>query len=187
MAALVLARNPALRWHELKDVLRRSSDRIDPQAGQWNAEGHSPWYGFGRLNAENAVRLALPQPTDRLVISRTFSEPVHDLGTAKVTLDVSEDRTLADLKVVIDIRHSYVGDLAVALVSPNSAERRVTLHHRAGGNGQDLHRTYDAVDVPELSQFLGHSVRGSWTLEVRDEAAEDGGRIAGFGLELDFE
>ncbi|HEY5847238.1 MAG TPA: S8 family serine peptidase [Microlunatus sp.] len=187
VAALVMARNPALRWHEVKDVLRRSCDRIDTQDGQWSAAGHSPWYGFGRLNAENAVRLALPQPADRLVISRSFSEAVHDLDTAKVTLDVNEDRALADLKVVIDIRHSYIGDLAVALVAPNFADERVLLHHRSGGNGRDLHRTYDAVDVPELSRFVGHSAKGSWTLEVLDEAADDAGRIAGFGLELAFE
>ena len=157
------------------------------RAGSGAPTGHSPWYGFGRLNAENAVRLALPQPADRLVISRSFSEAVHDLDTAKVTLDVNEDRALADLKVVIDIRHSYIGDLAVALVAPNFADERVLLHHRSGGNGRDLHRTYDAVDVPELSRFVGHSAKGSWTLEVLDEAAGDSGRIAGFGLELAFE
>lgn len=187
VAALVLSRNPELRWTEVKDVLRRSCDRIDPADGQWSAEGRSPWYGFGRLNAENAVRLAVPEPADRLVITRTFSEPVHDLGSAKVTLDVSEDRTLADLKVVVDIRHSYVGDLAVALIAPDASEERITLHARAGGRARDLRRTYDGLDVPELKQFVGQSARGSWTLEVRDEAADDAGHIAGFGLELDFE
>jgi subtilisin family serine protease len=186
VAALVLARNPELRSSEVKDVLRRSCDRIDAADGQW-VDGHSPWYGFGRLNAENAVRLARPEPADRLVISRSFSEPVHDLGVAKVTLDVSEDRTLADLKVVVDIRHSHVGDLAVALVAPDSAAERVTLHARAGGNSHNLRRTYDALDVPELSRFVGHSALGSWTLEVADLAADDAGRIAAFGLELDFQ
>ena len=39
VAALVMARNPALRWHEVKDVLRRSCDRIDTQDGQWSADG----------------------------------------------------------------------------------------------------------------------------------------------------
>ncbi|MFC4071807.1 S8 family peptidase [Actinoplanes subglobosus] len=58
VAALVLACNPALTWAEVRDVLRRSCDRIDPAGGRYSAAGHSPWYGFGRLNAGTAVRLA---------------------------------------------------------------------------------------------------------------------------------
>jgi hypothetical protein len=56
VAALVLSRNPSLRWDEVKDVLRRSCDRIDPEGGKYDADGHSPNYGYGRLNAEKAVR-----------------------------------------------------------------------------------------------------------------------------------
>jgi hypothetical protein len=56
VAALVLSRNPSLRWAEVKDVLRRSCDRIDPKDGKYDTNGHSKLYGYGRLNAERAVR-----------------------------------------------------------------------------------------------------------------------------------
>src|SRR5215212_1649473 len=36
VAALVLSRNPTLNRDEVKDVLRRSCERIDPQDGQWD-------------------------------------------------------------------------------------------------------------------------------------------------------
>ena len=104
-----------------------------------------------------------------------------------VTLDVGEARELAELKVQINIRHSYIGDLAVNLLSPASGEEGVTLHNRTGRHTRDLRRTYDALDVPELAEFAGKSAQGSWTLEVHDEAPEDTGRIVGFGLELVFE
>lgn len=108
VAALVLARNASLRWDEVKDILRRSCDRIDPQGGQYDANGHSPLYGFGRLNAETAVRLAVPtQPVDSAVIMRTYSEPIRDFQTTRVTLEVGESATLANLKVKVDITHSY--------------------------------------------------------------------------------
>ena len=58
VAALVLAADPDLRWEEVKEILRRSCDRIDATAGEYDEEGHSPRYGFGRVNAEAAVRLA---------------------------------------------------------------------------------------------------------------------------------
>jgi len=58
VAALVLASNPDLTWDEVKDILRRSSDAIDEISGGYDDGGHSPRYGFGRVNAEAAVKMA---------------------------------------------------------------------------------------------------------------------------------
>lgn len=58
VAALVLARNPTLSWQEVKELLRQSCDQIDQANGNYNAQGHSSWYGYGRLNARAAVDLA---------------------------------------------------------------------------------------------------------------------------------
>ncbi|MEJ3744639.1 S8 family serine peptidase [Actinomycetes bacterium KLBMP 9797] len=186
VAALVLSQNPALRWREVLDVLRRSCDRIDPQHGQWNADGHSPWYGFGRLNAAKAVQLATPEPADRLVISRTFTEAVRDAHAAQITMDVNETRRLADLKIQVDIEHAYPDDLVVTIVPPpemNTAP--VTLHDRTGGRSRELHRTYDALDVPALNELKDKYVRGSWALEVHNGAPETAS-IRRFGLEFIF-
>jgi subtilisin family serine protease len=68
VAALVLARNPGLRWTEVRDVMKRSCDAIDPKDGRYDAAGHSPYYGYGRLNARRAVELAteLARPRPRI-------------------------------------------------------------------------------------------------------------------------
>jgi subtilisin family serine protease len=58
VVALVLACNPDLRWDEVKDLLRASCDRIDDSPGEYDADGHSDRYGFGRVNARAAVSLA---------------------------------------------------------------------------------------------------------------------------------
>lgn len=58
IAALILAANPALRWHQVKDILRRAAVRIDEMGGTYNSEGHSPLYGYGRPDAARAVQLA---------------------------------------------------------------------------------------------------------------------------------
>jgi len=59
VAALVLALNKKLRGVQVKDILRHACDRIDPRRGRYDrATGHSPLYGFGRLNALQAVKLA---------------------------------------------------------------------------------------------------------------------------------
>jgi hypothetical protein len=62
VAALILAVNPALRWNEIRNILAKTCDKIDDQLegdGAYNKDGHSPLYGYGRLNAGNAVKLAL--------------------------------------------------------------------------------------------------------------------------------
>jgi subtilisin family serine protease len=56
--ALVLARNPELGWQEVKDLLHSSCERIDEAAGDYDQNGHSPSYGFGRVHARAAVELA---------------------------------------------------------------------------------------------------------------------------------
>ncbi|WP_330231699.1 S8 family serine peptidase [Nocardia sp. NBC_00508] len=60
VAALVLSVNPDLAWHEVKDLLKGACDKIDPQGGGYDADGHSHKYGYGRLNALTAVRAARP-------------------------------------------------------------------------------------------------------------------------------
>ncbi len=58
IAALVLSANPQLRWDEVKDILRRAADKIDRAGGDYDHRGHSPFYGYGRPNAQKAVELA---------------------------------------------------------------------------------------------------------------------------------
>jgi len=58
IAALVLSKNPNLTWDQVKNVLKRCCDQIDAGGNQYDANGHSVNYGYGRLNAKTAVDLA---------------------------------------------------------------------------------------------------------------------------------
>ncbi|MEM6377029.1 MAG: S8 family serine peptidase [Bacteroidota bacterium] len=58
VVALVLEINPALTWMDVKQILRNSCDKIDPQSGRYDADGHSLFYGYGRINASKAVENA---------------------------------------------------------------------------------------------------------------------------------
>ncbi|WP_261375814.1 S8 family peptidase [Yersinia frederiksenii] len=58
VAALILSVNPSLKYYEVKDIIRYSCDKIDEENGQYDENGHSKWYGYGRVNAERAVILA---------------------------------------------------------------------------------------------------------------------------------
>ncbi len=58
VAALVLSLRPDLTWTQVKDVLARCCQRIDPRGGAYGRGGRSPYYGHGRVDAERALRLA---------------------------------------------------------------------------------------------------------------------------------
>ena len=186
VAALVIARNPALRWQEVKEILRQACDRIDPQGGAYDASGHSKKYGFGRLNAETAVRLALPSEGPATVrIEKSFTEPIVDFQTSTVELEVTETAALVGIQASVDIEHTYIGDLVVTLMPPDTmAAQPVVLHNRQGGRTVNLRRGYDAVVAPGLAAYAGKSAKGTWKLKVRDEARIDTGLIRKFGLEL---
>ncbi|MDO8367629.1 MAG: SH3 domain-containing protein, partial [Saprospiraceae bacterium] len=55
VCALMLSANPDLTLGEIKDILRRSADKI---GSGYDANGRSPKLGYGRLNALRAVQMA---------------------------------------------------------------------------------------------------------------------------------
>jgi subtilisin family serine protease len=57
--ALILAANPDLTPSEVKELLRQSTKKIDEKEGEYDKNGHSVWYGYGRVDAGLAVQNAL--------------------------------------------------------------------------------------------------------------------------------
>ena len=186
VAALVLSVNPGLKWNEVKDILKRATDRIDPQGGAYDAAGHSAKYGFGRLNARTAVDLAKPQPQSGVVVKKTFDAPLPDLQTVQFTLAVNETTAVEALAVDVELKHTFIGDLVITLQPPAGVGGAVVLHRRAGGNTKDLKKRYTATDTPGLGAFAGKNCKGTWTLKIQDAAAQDTGTLVSFGLALSF-
>lgn len=54
--------NPELTLEEAVDILKQSADKINPETGFWDENGFSVKYGYGRVNLEKAVRLAVGEP-----------------------------------------------------------------------------------------------------------------------------
>ena len=58
ICALMLSINPDLTSTEVKQILRDTAEKIDQANGNYNVGGHSQWYGWGRVNAFEAVKEA---------------------------------------------------------------------------------------------------------------------------------
>jgi subtilisin-like proprotein convertase family protein len=132
------------------------------------------------------VRLALPSEGPATVrIEKSFTEPIVDFQTSTVELEVTEASALVEIQASVDIEHTYIGDLVVTLIPPGTmAAPPVVLHKRQGGRTVNLRQGYDTVVAPGLAAYAGKSAKGTWQLEIRDEARIDTGLIRKFGLEL---
>lgn len=189
VVALVLARNPALHWDEVKDILRRSCTRIDTANGNYDANGHSTLYGFGRLDARKAVELAAPPPPSAqryVAVHRALQDiAIEDNSSVRLPVRVADTDPVRDLRVDVEITHTYRGDLVVLLHPPAGlGVGPITLHNRTGGSANDLKQSWDSTGASALGVLVGMSPEGTWELEVRDQAKQDTGLLKSWGLEL---
>jgi subtilisin-like proprotein convertase family protein len=188
VAALILARNPSLRWDEVKDLLKRSCDQIDPAAGKYNLNGHSLLYGYGRINAKRAVELAAPAlPAPASVHTSAAIIPIRDLRTSRLSVQVAETALPTSVRIGVDIEHTYIGDLIIKMVPPKSTGvPSILLHNRTGGGTDNLRTTYDVTTTPDLMALAGKNPKGEWALTVQDKEKLDTGRILQFSVTLNF-
>lgn len=185
VAALVLSVNPGLRWDEVKDLLKRSCDRIDPGGGNYDGNGHSPFYGYGRLNAATAVSLADGQVRPVDSVSRVVNLPIEDRGTVEATLNVPQSAAPAEVSFRVKLRHTYVGDLVITALPPDGSDLpEVVLQRREGGSNNDLDKIFDVANTPALEAYGGQDCSGVWTLRVEDQATRDTGTLVEIAIHL---
>jgi hypothetical protein len=83
-AALILSANPELTWEQVRQVIKETCDRIDPADGQYDSKGHSIYYGYGRINAEKAVKRALELKSKR-ADRKTRTKAIAEIKDRKTT------------------------------------------------------------------------------------------------------
>jgi subtilisin-like proprotein convertase family protein len=98
------------------------------------------------------------------------------------SLQAATAGTIAEIAVDVDITHSYIGNLRVALVAPDGT--RVWLHDRAGGSSDNLIRSWSSANDAALSGLAGKRADGTWKLEVADRAPGHVGKLNRWGLRL---
>ena len=190
VCALVLSANPALSAMEVRQILQQTADKdmsleTDTEvneAGDFN-DGFSLWFGHGKVNAFRAVEMAFSANAAERSIEASDDTPqdIPDDGEAVTgAIQVNEEGAITELRVQVDIEHTYIGDLRVDLVAPDGTA--VVLHNNAGGSANDLMRTYAVQDTPALRPLLDRPIRGTWRLRVKDTARLDAGRLNGWRL-----
>jgi subtilisin-like proprotein convertase family protein len=97
-------------------------------------------------------------------------------------LTTTNTGTIREVKIEIDITHTYISDLIVNLVSP--AGTTITLHNLSGGDADNIIKTYQASNLPALASLQGQPIQGDWKLKVSDVAGQDVGKLNKWTLRI---
>ncbi|MEU4153605.1 M4 family metallopeptidase [Streptomyces sp. NPDC026659] len=92
--------------------------------------------------------------------------------TSAITVAGRGGNAPSNLRVTVDITHTWRGDLVIDLVGPSGASYRLK-DFSSSDSGDDVDDTY-VVDAS------AEPADGTWTLKVQDKAAQDTGRINGW-------
>lgn len=186
MLALMLEANPSLGWRDVKEILLRSSTRIDGSNAGWVSRHgglygsmikHHELYGGGAIDAGQAMSLARTWtnlgPMIEHAREHTAGVVIPDNQSAGVTASFSfsdvADMRVEHVTVKLDIDHRYRGDLHISLTSPSG-----TVSTLATTTSQD-----DGLDYKDWIfssvRHWGESAKGVWQLRCRDLARGDTG------------
>ena len=163
-----------------------SGDFVDngDEDGSW-----SPWFGHGRVDAPAAVQAALEVgagPSNIVKVEKVDERDIPDDDPVGImsSLIVSERGRIKNLKVYVDIQHTYIGDLIVRVTGPGNVV--VDLHRRSGNSRDNIKMLYEISNTPELGAFIGGDTNGVWSLNVSDHAQRDFGKLNKWSVEAEI-
>lgn len=205
VVALLLEANPQLTWRDVKHILAKTADKVDykpssntlahPQSilnlpdhtydYKWviNQAGNlfSNWYGFGRVNAKNAVEMAKsytflgPYIEGSKLTSSAINLTIPS-GSGNNSTGVSHSQTysssvnkIESVEVEVEIDHHFLGDLGIEITSPSGTTSKLTLINSwtldwLKGSNPTSNRKLQLLS----NAFYEENSNGSWTLKVID-------------------
>ncbi len=132
--------------------------------------------------------------------SNRTSVAILDNTTVSQSITVVDAFEYENIDVAVDITHTFVADLRIVLVAPDGT--RIRLFDRSGGGGDNLTGTiFDSEattaitagtapftgrfrPVESLVPLYNRDARGTWRLEVTDNARSDEGSLTNFTLQF---
>lgn len=163
-AALHLSQHPASSPAEVAEALTATATRdvvTDPGSGSPN---RLLYVGDG---------VTPPQPGTRFENADDYAIADHSTVESPITVSGITGNAPAALRVPVEIRHTWVGDLRVDLVAPDGTVYNLRQH--TGGSDDDIVQTY-RVDASAVG------ADGVWKLRVADLATGDIGKIDSWAL-----
>jgi subtilisin-like proprotein convertase family protein len=121
---------------------------------------------------------------ENLVFEDPAAMAIPDNNSVGITrsLNLPPGHVIDEIAVSVDITHTWIGDLRVALLAPDGT--RLLLHDRAGGSADNIVRTWHSRDFEALRILRGRDTGGTWRLQVADLVRQDVGKLNRWALEV---
>ncbi|WP_456376473.1 zinc-dependent metalloprotease [Lutibacter sp.] len=112
-------------------------------------------------------------------------------------INIPDNVTITDINVSVDITHTYLGDLLIAVLSPVGTQ--VDFFERSCSSNDDMTVTFDDAGATlvcaspttgtyapsnPLSAFNSEASLGMWTLGINDNANQDTGTLNSWSVEV---
>lgn len=208
IVAMMLEVNPGLGYRDVQQILAYTARQTDIDVGRWETNGAGHWNGggmhfnslvhatgFGQADALAAVRLAASWDAPALTsanarevsATRIVNTAIADAAPdrpLRSSLNITESIVVERADVTVSLKHSFIGDLTILLVSPSGTVSFLLWRPSQGalsayGSAQDdVHFTFDSV------LNWGENSTGTWSLSVADNVAGDVGMLENWTLTL---
>jgi len=170
VTALILEANPDLTAKQVKAILQDTANKIgDPR--DYHKNGHSTKYGYGRVNAANAVLKALGKPIQQS-LSRTylpdfslfeeFSMPIGPTIHGHIPSN-SAGIHLAD---AIKIEASEVGQTLIVEIEPSDITKESSLVGFLQQGAQAGLESHQHIGQSQITDAESYTVLTLYNLEV---------------------
>ncbi|WP_373686754.1 S8 family peptidase [Streptomyces lunaelactis] len=175
VAALLASTNPGATPADLRAKLAtQAADTACPSDSRCTGTtANNAFFGEGQVDALKAVG---GTPPPGAYFENAADVAIADNSTVESPLTVTgvSGNAPATLKVGVDIKHTYRGDLVLSLVAPDGTV--YTLEDFPNNDGTDnVARTYTVNASSEVAA-------GTWKLRVSDLASQDIGKIDAWNL-----
>jgi subtilisin family serine protease len=177
---------------QIREIITATARKLPPSEGIFDFR-----YGNGRIDAFEAAKAIevgtpvvtpgeIPGTIPVIPVIRQEIKPGVKIpfGSIKSSMKINENKQIKDIKVGVDITHSFIGDLTLDLISPGGSS--VRLHDREGGWRDNIIKTYTILDTPVLNDFIGENSGGDWVLNVADLDYLSQGNLNKWSLEIKF-
>ncbi|PVC76281.1 S8 family serine peptidase [Streptomyces sp. CS081A] len=175
VAALIASVNPSFTPAQIRDQLGvQATDRACPSDTRCKGTAtKNGFFGEGAVDALKAVGGSTPPPGKYFENLTDVTVPDNTTVESPITVSGVTGNAPATLKVGVDVKHTYIGDLKVDLVAPDGSV--YTLHNRTGSGTDNIVQTYTVNASSEVAN-------GVWKLRVNDNASQDTGKIDAWNL-----
>lgn len=197
---LMLEANKNLGYRDVQEILAYSARLTDASRSSWQINHADNWngggmhtstdYGFGLVNAHDAVRLAETWTVkstyatmDVATASASPNASIGSTGTIYSTLNLTRALNIDKVEVELNLTHDYIGDLRISLISPTGTESYLIDRPGVARGGSGSGTNMDNIVFSLTStQFWDESAVGAWKLKVQDVGSGGSGKLVSWTI-----